>query len=181
MSIVQIIDENILIWIENNIRIDVLNPIIKAFTSLGNMGLIWIIVAIILLCNKSTRKIGVYTTLAIFFSIIATNLTLKLIIQRPRPYVTMNNFIPLLYSSDPNSFPSGHTSTAFAAGIVWLKLISVKSLKAVAVVQALLMGLSRMYVGVHYPSDVLMGALVGTLCAVIALKVEKLAQKNKII
>lgn len=93
----------------------------------------------------------------------------------------MNNFIPLLYSSDPNSFPSGHTSTAFAAGIVWLKLIPVKSLKAVAVVQALLMGLSRMYVGVHYPSDVLMGALVGTLCAVIALKVEKLAQKNKII
>ncbi len=67
MSMIQIMDENILIWIENNIRMDELNPIIKVFTSLGNMGLIWIIVAIMLLCNKSTRKIGVYTTFAIFF------------------------------------------------------------------------------------------------------------------
>ena len=75
----------------------------------------------------------------------------------------------LLTSGDPNSFPSGHTCAAFAAGLAWAGTCSARWARAAAVVSAVCMGLSRLYVGVHYPSDVLAGALVGSLAALAAL------------
>ncbi len=175
----QIIDESILIFVKDYLRFEILNPIVKIFTSLGNAGMLWIVITLILLLYKPTRKIGLQSALALVFSVIITNLTLKLIVARPRPYVTMIDFVPLLKSSDPNSFPSGHTSTAFAAGIVWAKLFSKKWVKVIAVTQAVLMGLSRIYVGVHYPSDVFFGMIVGTCCAVFSLVIFEKFYKNK--
>lgn len=92
---------------------------------------------------------------------LCTNVILKQLVLRPRPYVTMEALIPLLTSADPNSFPSGHTCAAFAAGMAWAGALPWRWARAAAVVQAVCMGLSRLYVGVHYPSDVLAGALIG--------------------
>lgn len=179
LETIQMIDENILIFVKDYLRVEILNPIVKIFTSLGNVGMLWIAITIIMILYKPTRKIGIQTILALLFSVIITNLTLKLIVARPRPYVTMTEFVPLLKSSDPNSFPSGHTSTAFAAGMVWAKLFSKKWIKAIAVTQAICMGLSRIYVGVHYPSDVLTGVVVGTCCAVLSLIIFKKLYTDK--
>ena len=77
----------------------------------------------------------------------------------------MAGLIPLVNEPDPNSFPSGHTCAAFAAGMAWAGALPWRWARTAAVIQAVCMGLSRLYVGVHYPSDVLSGALVGSLCA----------------
>ena len=89
--------------------------------------------------------------------------------MRPRPYVTWKEIVPLLTSGDPNSFPSGHTSAAFSAGVVWLKILPWRWARAAAIIVAVLMGFSRLYVGVHYPTDVLAGAVLGSLYAALVL------------
>lgn len=168
---IQMIDESILLWIQNNLRIEFLSPIVKLFTFLGNAGMIWIVLSLLMIFWKPTRRAGLLGGLALFFSLIFTNFTLKLFFARSRPYLVIGELIPLITSMDPNSFPSGHTSAAFSAGIVWSKTLSNPWIRIGAVVQAVFMGLSRLYVGVHYPSDVLVGALVGIIYALLSLSI----------
>jgi undecaprenyl-diphosphatase len=79
----------------------------------------------------------------------------------------MEGFSTLVTSSDLNSFPSGHTCAAFAFGVALCAVLPQKWAKAAALIAAALMGFSRLYVGVHFPSDVIVGALVGALCGLV--------------
>ena len=176
---IQSIDEAILLWIQNNLQTDFLSPFVTAFTNLGNAGKIWIFLGILLLFFPKTRRIGFYTLTALLFSLIITNLTLKPMIDRPRPYVTIDALAPLVISGDPNSFPSGHTSAAFAAGIAWFMVIANPWIRGLALAQAFLMGLSRLYVCVHYPTDVLIGALAGTIAALLAVLLLRTIEHRK--
>ena len=171
-------DEAVLLWIQEVVRQPWLDPVVKVFTSLGNAGVVWIVLSIAMLFWRPTRKAGLLAGCALIFSLF-TNLGLKLIFTRPRPYTVMEGLIPLLTSGDPNSFPSGHTCAAFSAGLVWARTLPKPWMRRVAVIQAVLMGLSRLYVGVHYPSDVLGGALVGTVCAALALYIGRLWQRRQ--
>ena len=173
---IQGMDEAVLLWIQEVVRLD---PVVKVFTSLGNAGVVWIVLSIAMLFWRPTRKAGLLAGCALIFSLLFTNLGLKLIFTRPRPYTVMEGLIPLLTSGDPNSFPSGHTCAAFSAGLVWARTLPKPWMRRVAVIQAVLMGLSRLYVGVHYPSDVLGGALVGTVCAALALYIGRLWQRRQ--
>ena len=164
----QQLDEQGLLWIQQFLRVEVLNPVVKGFTTLGNVGLIWIVLSLLLLWKPSTRKAGITSLCAMILGLLVTNLCLKHLFMRPRPYEVMELLVPLVTSSDPNSFPSGHTCAAFAAGIAWAKTLPKRWMCIVAVVQAVLMGFSRLYVGVHYPSDVIAGALIGSVCGIIA-------------
>ena len=96
-------------------------------------------------------------------------MTLKHLVERTRPWLVVEGLIPLIAEGDPNSFPSGHTTAAFAAGVVWWKTLPWTWGRVGALALAVLMGCSRLYVGVHFPSDVLAGAAVGALCALAAL------------
>lgn len=176
---IQNMDEAVLLWIQEAVRLEWLDPVVKAFTSLGNAGLLWIVLSVAMLFWRPTRKAGLLAGCALIFSLLFTNLGLKLLLTRPRPYTVVEELIPLLTSGDPNSFPSGHTSAAFAAGLVWARTLPKAWMRRVAVIQAVLMGLSRLYVGVHYPSDVLSGALVGTVCALLALWIGRLWQRRQ--
>ena len=176
---IQATDEAILLWIQNNIQSDLLSPWITAFTALGNAGKIWIVLGLLLLVPRATRRVGFYTLVALFFSLLITNMTLKPMFNRPRPYVTMDVLSPLVISGDPNSFPSGHTSTAFAAGVTWFAITSHPWIRTLALAQAFLMGLSRLYVCVHYPTDVLIGALAGTLAAILAVLLLRTIEKRR--
>ena len=175
---IQQMDEAVLLWLQEAARQPWLDPAVKAFTSLGNAGLLWIVLSLAMLLWHPTRKAGLLAGCALVFSLLFTNLGLKLLLTRPRPYTVVEGLIPLLTSGDPNSFPSGHTSAAFAAGLVWASTLPKPWMRRTAAVQAVLMGLSRLYVGVHYPSDVLAGALVGTVCALLALYVGRLWQRR---
>lgn len=158
------VDGAILLWIQEFVRQSFLDPAVSLYTSLGDGGRLWIVLSLAMLCYKPTRKAGITALLAMAFGFLCTNVVLKHLAARPRPWLDVAGLIPLVYEPDPNSFPSGHTSAAFAAAAAWWKTLSKGWMRAAGLVLAVCMGLSRLYVGVHYPSDVLAGALVGTLC-----------------
>ena len=112
---IQGIDEAVLLWIQEAVRQAWLDPVVKAFTTLGNAGILWIVLSVAMLFWRPTRKAGLLAGCALIFSLLFTNLGLKLIFTRPRPYTVVEGLIPLFTSGDPNSFPSGHTCAAFSA------------------------------------------------------------------
>lgn len=155
-----------------------LDPVVSFYTKLGDAGLLWIVLSLAMLFWKPTRKAGALALGAMVLGLIVTNLTIKPLISRPRPWLDWP-IVPLVTEKDPNSFPSGHTCAAFAAGLSWARALPWKWGRAAALVLAAMMGLSRLYVGVHYPSDVLTGAVIGSLCAWIVWKVYQLYREKK--
>ena len=80
------IDGNILLWIQENIRNPVLTPVMKAITHLGDAGIFWILLTVILLCFKKTRRAGIVSAIALILSLLVNNLCLKNLVNRTRPY-----------------------------------------------------------------------------------------------
>lgn len=171
LEAIQSLDESLLRWIAQHIRADWLNPLVVVYTSLGNAGLGFIGVALLLLVFAKTRRSGATALTAMALGMVVTNLTIKPMVTRPRPWVAMDGFVPLVTSSDPNSFPSGHTTAAFAFGVALFLTLPQKWAKAAALIAAALMGMSRLYVGVHFPTDVAAGAIIGTVCGVLASRI----------
>ncbi len=160
-------------------RLDWLDPAVEIFTMLGNGGALWIALSLLLLCWRPARKAGALSLLAMALGLLCTNIILKQLVGRTRPWLVVPGLIPLVDEPDPNSFPSGHTCAAFASGMVWLKTLPRRWMRAAGAVLAVCMGLSRLYVGVHFPSDVLAGALVGSFCAWAALKLCRLWEERR--
>ncbi|MEG1429970.1 MAG: phosphatase PAP2 family protein [Oscillospiraceae bacterium] len=154
-----------LLWIQEVVRCTVLDPIFSIYTSLGNFGLLFIGAAAMMLLFKKTRKAGLFALLAMALGFLCTNVVLKNLVSRPRPWLTVEGLIPLVAEHDPNSFPSGHTCAAFAAAGVWVRTLPKTWAKWTALAAAILMGFSRLYVGVHFPTDVLAGLAIGLICS----------------
>lgn len=163
------LDGNILLCIQEYIRNDFLTPIFKFITSLGDEGYVWIAIAIVLLFVKNYRKVGLMVGASLLGSLVFNNMIIKNIVARPRPYRMIETLTILIPEPGEYSFPSGHTSSSFAAGVV-LYLMLPKKYGIPAMVLAFLIGISRLYVGVHYPTDVLGGMVMGTLIAVSVVK-----------
>lgn len=155
-----------------------LDPIVSVYTKLGDAGLLWIALSLVMLLWKPTRKAGVLALGAMILGLLVTNITIKPLLSRPRPWLDWP-IVPLVTEKDPNSFPSGHTCAAFAAGLSWVRALPWRWGRIAAVAAAVLMGLSRLYVGVHYPTDVLAGAVIGSLCAWAAWKAYNLYSDRK--
>ena len=165
---VQNLDGEILLQIQQHLRTDMLTPFMKSVTFLGNGGWFWILCAVVLLAIPKTRKTGYAAVLSLIFGVIVTNLLLKNIVARPRPFAEIEALIPLIAKPTDFSFPSGHTTASFAVALVMLRMLP-KKIGIPAVVLAALVAFSRLYLGVHYPTDVLAGfvvALVGSSLAV---------------
>lgn len=156
------LDGNILLWIQEFIRNDFLTPIFVFITHLGNGGKIWIAISIFLLLFKKTRKIGMMSLLALLGSYLINNLCIKNLICRTRPYEVVDGLKLIIEKQKDYSFPSGHTASSFASAIVLYKELP-KKYGITALIFAIVMGFSRLYVGVHYPSDVIIGAISGIL------------------
>ncbi len=167
LELIQRLDEQALRWIAETLRVPFMDRFMVFYTSLGNGGWIFIVLGVLMLLARKTRKAGASSLVAMLIGLVVTNLTLKPLVSRPRPWVVMEDFVTLVTSSDLNSFPSGHTCAAFAFAVALCVTLPQKWAKAAALIAASLMGVSRLYVGVHFPSDVLAGALVGTLCGLI--------------
>lgn len=165
---VQNLDGEILLQIQQHLRTDMLTPLMKFVTFLGNGGWFWILCAVVLLAIPKTRKTGYAAVLSLIFGVIVTNLLLKNIVARPRPFAEIEALIPLIAKPTDFSFPSGHTTASFAVALVMLRMLP-KKIGIPAVVLAAMVAFSRLYLGVHYPTDVLAGfvvALVGSSLAV---------------
>ena len=161
---IQQLDERVLVWIAEHIRCGLLDPFMKLYTQLGNTGMLFIVLGIVMLFFKRTRKAGFSALCAMLIGLIVVNFTIKPLVARERPWLVIENFVNLVEERDPNSFPSGHTNAAFAFAVAVCMSAPKKWMKITAVCMAAVMGLSRLYVGVHFPSDVLAGAVVGSLC-----------------
>lgn len=154
------LDGDILMFIQENIRNGILTPIFTAITFLGNSGIAWVILSLLLLVFKKTRRIGLMSLLALLVSLLINNLTLKNLVARIRPYETVEGLVPLIGRPWDYSFPSGHTGSSFASAWVFYRGLP-KRFGIPALILAGLIGLSRLYLGVHYPTDVLFGVFSG--------------------
>ena len=148
------LDGAVLLWIQEFVRCELLTPLLSLYTQLGNAGIVWIVLSVVMLCFRKTRKAGALSLVAMLFGLLCTNVALKHLVARPRPWLTVEGLNFLVVENDPNSFPSGHTCAAFAAAGVWFRTLPKTWMRWTALVLAVLMGFSRLYVGVHFPSDV---------------------------
>ncbi|MCQ2542751.1 MAG: phosphatase PAP2 family protein [Lachnospiraceae bacterium] len=153
-------DSAILLWIQDVIRNPVLNPVFIAITHLGDAGVFWIVISVILCFFKKTRKAGIFGLCALLMSVLINNVCLKNLIGRIRPYEIIAGLECLVKHAHDPSFPSGHTGASFAAASVFLKELP-KKFSIPALVVAVLIGFSRLYIGIHYPTDVFAGAISG--------------------
>jgi len=158
----------ILLWIQEYLRNPVLTPIMKVITTLGDAGILWILAAILCLCIARTRKAGATILLALLFSLIVNNVILKNAVARIRPYEVVDGLECLMGKAMDFSFPSGHSGSSFAAATV-IACLFPKKFGIPAVIIAALIALSRLYVGIHYPTDVLFGVVDGILLGWLAV------------
>jgi len=159
----------ILDWIQTHLRCAFLDVFFPVITHLADAGLFWIALAVVLLFFKKTRKTGWMMGLALIFGLLVCNLTLKPLVARVRPY-DINTAVSLLIEKPHDfSFPSGHTQASFGAAMVLL--FRDKRFGIPAVVLAVLIAFSRMYLYVHYPTDILTAAVLGTLFAFLAVRI----------
>lgn len=165
MELFYSLDAGILLFIQEYIRHPVLTMFFTAITKLGDKGMIWMILTLFLLAFKKTRKIGVISICALLGSLLINNILLKNIVDRIRPYDAVSGLMPLITKPTDFSFPSGHTASSFAAAYVMYKRLPKKWGIPILLLAALI-GFSRLYVGVHYPTDVLAGMFSGILIAV---------------
>ena len=165
------LDSNILLWIQDVIRSDILTPIVVFITHLGDKGAIWMVLAIALAIPKKTRRASVLVLMALLVSYMINNVVLKNAVARTRPYEVIDSLQLLIQRQKDFSFPSGHTASSFAAAVVFYRRLP-KKYGVLSLVLAVLISLSRLYVGVHYPSDVLCGAISGTVIALMLCKGE---------
>ncbi len=167
LSAIRRADLSLFLAINNRLRSNWQN---KSFSLLTNLGGLCFqaCLALLLILLPATRDIGF--KLGISQLIVAGSVQLiKVIVSRNRPYITLANIIPLKTARD-YSFPSGHTAVAFSAALTINSSVPLV-ISIISFVLAVLIGYSRIYIGVHYPSDVIVGGLIGYVIAGILLLV----------
>ena len=170
-------DGQFLIWLQENVRSELLTPVMKLITHLGDKGLFWIIIAIVMLFFKKTRPLGIMAGIALVFSVLINNVLIKPNVGRIRPYEVVDGLRLLIEKQDDPSFPSGHSGASFAAAVVFL-VKGPKKIGIPAIIMAALIAFSRLYVGVHYPTDVICGIITGTFCAIISFMIWSIVEKK---
>ncbi len=162
--------EGQLLLLIQGLRCGPLSAVLVPLTRLGNYAGLWIACSLVMLCFRRTRRAGVAGLLALLMSQLINDQLLKNLVCRPRPFTQIEGLWTLVEAPTDFSFPSGHSCSAFAAGVTWWRTLDIRWLKRLLMTLAVLMALSRLYVGVHYPTDVLCGAAEGLLIALLVCR-----------
>ena len=153
-----------------NLRTPIGDVVVPLITRLGDAGIIWIILTVLLLIIPKTRKTGVIMMAALLVDVLLCNVLIKNLVARTRPF-DVNTAVQLLVAKPRDySFPSGHTAASFAS-VTALYLAGEKKLWKPALALAILIAFSRMYLYVHYPTDILGGVIFGSLSAWIGYRI----------
>lgn len=175
MNAITEFDLYILHLTEDHLQNPLLTFFFKIFTYASEMGAIWVTAAIIILITKKYRKNGFITIVSLLLCFVFTNLILKNTIARPRPF-SIDDFSLLIPKPSEFSFPSGHSAISFC-GAYSLSYTNRKWTPFVYII-AVLTAFSRIYFTVHYPTDVIGGIIIGTLCSVFTIFVFKKIEKK---
>ena len=171
--VLQTVELAILDWMQNTLRCEALDTIVPIITRLNDHGEIWILLAVVLVCVKRHRQAGLAVAGGLTLNLLVCNLVMKPLFGRIRPFM-VNTAVRLLVEAPASgAFPSGHTASSFAVvGALWA---AKNPLWKPSAVLAALIALSRLYLYVHWPTDVLGGIVVGWVCGVLAVKAVALA------
>ncbi|MEG2118425.1 MAG: phosphatase PAP2 family protein [Clostridia bacterium] len=145
-------------------------------SSVNNAGIICIVVAVVLCITKKYRKIGITLAVALIINTIFTNGIIKPCIARERPFIVDSSIQILISPPHGTSFPSGHTSSAFAVASVLM--FYNRRFGTIAAIIAVLIGFSRLYLRVHFLTDVIAGAVLGIIYALFAVLIIKYIYKK---
>lgn len=157
-------DMGLLHWIQNTITGDVMNNIMVFFTKLGDAGVFWIALGVVLLIIPKTRRVGLVLLVSLAVAALVGNIIIKPIVGRIRPCDIETGFKLLIPNPGKTSFPSGHAISSFASATA-IFLFN-KKWGSGALVIAGIIGFSRCYLFVHYPTDILVGAILGIITAI---------------
>ena len=161
-----------------NLRTPIGDVVVPLITRLGDAGIIWIILTVLLLIIPKTRKTGVIMMAALLVDVLLCNVFIKNLVARTRPF-DVNTAVQLLVAKPQDySFPSGHTASF--ASVTALYLAGEKKMWKAALVLAVLIALSRLYLYVHYPTDIIGGVIFGSLSGYLGYKIVEWIQKKKI-
>ena len=158
MEWIQQLDLSILLFIQEHLRFAWMNGFWEFITHFGDGGIFWILLTLALMIPKKTRKAGIIAACSLLLGALITNVTLKPLVDRVRPYNYSDAIIPLGRIPVEASFPSGHTCASFACALIYVRMLP-KKYGVPLIVLATLIALSRLYLGVHFPTDVLGGFL----------------------
>ncbi len=158
---------DLLYWFQS-IHNPILDKIVVVITSLGNAGIFWILLTLVMLIVCKDKKVAWTSALALLFSVLVINVFLKNMAMRARP-CWIDDTIPLLVKNPKDySFPSGHSSASFASAVSIVQYAKYRKQGIAAVILAAMIAVSRMYVFVHFPTDVFVGTILGIVEAILA-------------
>lgn len=159
----QQIEIAVLDWIQETLRCGFLDGFFKFVTSLGEVGAIWIVLGLSFLPFRKYRRLGVTVLLGLLCGLVIGNLFLKNVIARERPFLVNQAVELIIKTPSEYSFPSGHTlSSTIAATCI---LLRDRRMGIPACILAALIAFSRLYLYVHFPTDILGGAALGVAIA----------------
>ena len=170
------IELRILDWVQT-LHTPFLDKIMVFITKLGDVGIIWIMLSLVLLLMPKTRKSGVVMVAALIVDALLCNIVLKNLVARIRPYDVNTEIQLLIAKLHDYSFPSGHTAASLAS-VTALYLAGEKRLWKPALVLACLLAISRLYLYVHYPTDVLGGILFGVVSGYLGYGIISMKKSN---
>lgn len=180
MNWLQTLDFQILNGIQNTLKCGVLDVIMTAISKLGG-GIIWGVLGVLFLFFRKRRRDGIAILVALAVAALLTEFAIKPIFLRERPFMLNPEHALIVSPPFGTSFPSGHTTTSFAAAVQFFRIN--KLCGVIACGFALLVAFSRLYLYVHFPSDVLVGCIFGLLigwgCAKLTKLIQKKFSKNK--
>ena len=175
-------EAQILLFIRENLTCPFLDFVMPKITFLADHGWFWIALAAVLLVPEKTRKTGCVMAMALIMGLIVANVTLKPLIARIRPYDLIEGIELLVERLHDFSFPSGHTIASFE-GAAAIALTCKKRYGIPALVLASLIAVSRLYLFVHYPTDVFVGLVLGIAFAFLSKfiyeKLEKMIKEKR--
>ena len=173
----QALDFSILYWIQAHLRCPLLDRIMPMLTMLGEYGAVWILLALFLVLRQRHRRGGLTLAAGLICSLVVGNLVLKPLAARPRPCWIDPSVLLLIPVPTDFSFPSGHTLSSFIAAAILLRYD--RRFGIPALILALFIAFSRLYLFVHFPSDVGAAILLGVLIGMgVSLLMERFHRKG---
>jgi len=173
LNSVKKIDVNTVEFIDKYLRCTFLDRVMPIITGIGNGGFVWIFISLYLIYIGNNGIEGYMVIASLLLATILGEGVIKHLIRRSRPFVRIKGKTLLISKPITYSFPSGHSSSSFAVAGIFILMNS--SISGYIIVLASLIAFSRLYLNVHYPTDVLTGIILGLVCSIIIYNIFKIS------